>query len=134
MEIENNPIRDLNNARNLPRVDIQPIGYVSKNNGIRGPGFREWHEPVYADSVKPDAVTPQEVLSALSQWSELAHSESSGFIKRFCPSAWVLTSVSWDSHNMRFVYILENGQHISDSVEISQWLDFLADTQSVSRD
>ena len=23
------------------------IGYLWKNNGIKGPGFREWSEPIY---------------------------------------------------------------------------------------
>jgi len=31
-------------------LENQPIGYVMRSNGIRGPGYREWHEPVYADA------------------------------------------------------------------------------------
>lgn len=29
------------------------IGYVKRNNGIRGPGFAEWEEPVYATRIQP---------------------------------------------------------------------------------
>jgi hypothetical protein len=67
-----------------------------------------------------------DVLSVLDTWAEIAHDEKSGFVERFCPKAWILTQVSWDSDNMRFVYILECGQHVSDSVKISEWLEFLS--------
>jgi len=66
------------------------------------------------------------LLAVLSSWEDLAHDETKGFCQRFCPNAWILTHVSWDSENMRFVYILENGQHISQSVKITEWLEWLA--------
>ena len=72
-------------------------------------------------------VTPHALLATLDSWSGIAHDEKGGFIKRFCPNAWILTQVSWDSENMRFVYILDCGQHVADSVKISEWLEFLSD-------
>lgn len=71
----------------------------------------------------------EELLATLSVWGELAHDESKGFRERFCPQAWILTNVSWDSENMRFVYILDCGQHVSDSVKIAEWLEFLSTAQ-----
>jgi hypothetical protein len=65
-----------------------------------------------------------ELISALAEWGEIAY-KSKSFEKRFCPNAWILTSVSWDSENMKVVYILACGQHVCDSFKIEQWLDFL---------
>jgi len=56
---------------------------------------------------------------------DIAFDEKNGFVERFCPNAWILTQVSWDCENMRFVYILDCGQHVSDSVKITEWLEFL---------
>lgn len=66
------------------------------------------------------------LLAVLSSWGDLAHDETKGFCQRFCPKAWILTQVSWDSENMRFVYILDCGQHVADSVKITEWLEFLS--------
>jgi len=30
-----------------------PIGFIKKNNGILGPGFREWNEPVFEQTPAP---------------------------------------------------------------------------------
>ena len=66
------------------------------------------------------------LLAVLSSWGDLAHDETKGFRQRFCPNAWILTQVSWDSENMRFAYILECGQHVADFVQITEWLQFLS--------
>lgn len=68
-----------------------------------------------------------ELLATLDLWGRIAHAENGGFVERFCPKAWTLTQLSWDSENMRFVYILDCGKHVSDSVKITQWMDFLSD-------
>ena len=67
-----------------------------------------------------------DLLAALDSWGNIAHDENSGFVEKFCPNAWILTQVSWDSENMRFVYILDCGQHVADSVKITEWLKFLS--------
>jgi hypothetical protein len=67
------------------------------------------------------------LLDVLSSWEKLAHDKEKDFCKRFCPDAWVLTHISWNSENMRYVYILDCGQHVVDSVKISEWLEFLSD-------
>jgi hypothetical protein len=71
-----------------------------------------------------DSVESTVLLAVLSSWGDLAHDGTKGFCERFCPNAWMLTQVSWDSENMRFVYILDCGQHVSDSVKITEWLEF----------
>lgn len=67
----------------------------------------------------------EETLETLKEWGELT--DTPEFIERFCPCAWILTHVSWDSENMRFVYILDCGQHVADSVKIGEWVEFLND-------
>lgn len=67
----------------------------------------------------------EEALSVLSTWEKIAHDSNSGFTERFCPEAWILVWVAWDSENMRMVYIVDSGQHISDSVKITEWLEFI---------
>lgn len=50
------------------------IGYIKRNNGIRGPGFAEWQEPVYEVSPSPDAGTgTPETDEALKQTSVLVN-------------------------------------------------------------
>ena len=65
-------------------------------------------------------------LTTLSEWGKIAHDDNSNFVEKFCPHASLLTQVTWDSENMRFVYILKSGQHVADSVKISEWLDFIS--------
>ena len=67
-----------------------------------------------------------DLLAALESWGSIVHDDEGGFIERFCPAAWILTQVTWGSKNMRFVYILSCGQHIADSVKITEWLEFLS--------
>jgi hypothetical protein len=74
---------------------------------------------------KRAAIASSDLLAALDSWGSIAHDENGGFVERFCPKAWILTQVSWDSENMRFVYILDCGQHVADSVKITEWLEFL---------
>jgi hypothetical protein len=78
-------------------------------------------------------ITSTALLAALSSWSDLAHDETKGFCQRFCPSAWMLTSVSWDSENMRISYVLDSGQHIANSVKITEWLEFLSANSVIGR-
>lgn len=63
----------------------------------------------------------------VSLWEAIVYDETKDFIKRFCPYAWILYSVSWNSENMLFTYILESGQHVTDNVGIDKWLSFLKD-------
>lgn len=67
----------------------------------------------------------QTTINTLTSWGDIAYDESRGFIKRFCPCAWMLTDVSWNSENMLFTYILDSGQHVTDGVAIDEWLEFL---------
>jgi hypothetical protein len=71
-------------------------------------------------------VASHALFAVLDSWGSIAHDDKSGFMERFCPKACILTQVSWDSENMRFVYILDCGQHVADSVKITEWLEFLS--------
>ncbi len=67
----------------------------------------------------------QEILETLGHWGDIAFDNEETFFAEFCPAAWILTQVSWDCENMRIVYILSCGQHVSDSVKIDKWINFL---------
>ena len=82
---------------------------------------------------KRAAIASSDLLAALDFWGGIAHDDKGGFMERFCPKAWILTQVSWDSENMRFVYILECGQHVADSVKITEWLEFLSANSVIHR-
>lgn len=90
--------------------------------------LKRWAEEVRPHWVYSSRQIDQlELLAALDSWADIAHDKNRGFVKKFCPHAWILTSVTWDSENMRFVYILKSGQHVCDSVKITEWLEFLSD-------
>lgn len=67
----------------------------------------------------------KEILKTLDHWGDIAFDNEETFFAEFCPDAWILTQVSWDCENMRIVYILDSGQHISDSFKIDKWIKFL---------
>jgi hypothetical protein len=94
--------------------------------------LREAVETKNTEDSNAVSVESTALLAVLSSWGELAHDETKGFCQRFCPKAWILTQVSWDSENMRFVYILDCGQHVADSVKISEWLEFLSANDEMS--
>ena len=60
-------------------------------------------------------------------WEGIIADNEPAFIKVFCKNAWILTSVSWNSETMHFAYILDCGQHVSDSVKMDKWHGFLLD-------
>jgi hypothetical protein len=66
----------------------------------------------------------ENIIKALAEWGRVAHGKEREFLDEFCHGAWILTQATWDSENMRFVYILDSGQHIADSVKMEKWLDF----------
>lgn len=63
----------------------------------------------------------------LKTWERIAFQNEKLFLKHFTRinDAWILQSVSWNSESIKFVYILQNGQHIGDSSDIHQWYSFL---------
>ena len=66
-----------------------------------------------------------EVLSAIREWEHVVSEHEAAFLHDFCNDAWILVEVSWDSENMRFVYVINSGQHISDSIKIEKWFEFI---------
>jgi len=83
-------------------------------------------KPSHAEQASDEGLQSTALLAVLSSWGDLAHDDTKGFCQRFCPKAWILAQVSWDSENMLFVYILDCGQHVADSVKITEWLEFLS--------
>jgi hypothetical protein len=79
---------------------------------------------------KPFRITKrqQKTINALNDWECVVFDHEVAFLEKFAQGdAWMLTTVSWDSENMRLVYILGSGQHISDSAPMQAWLEFYND-------
>jgi hypothetical protein len=72
----------------------------------------------------------KQVINTLEQWERIAFDHEPAFLERFCSGdAWQLINVSWSANHMKIGYIVDSGQHIGDSVAITEWLDFLDDKQ-----
>ncbi len=65
------------------------------------------------------------VLDVLNSWEKIAIDNEDKFLHEFCHDAWTLIKVYWCSEHMEFVYVLDSGQHVSDSITMEQWMDFL---------
>jgi hypothetical protein len=74
----------------------------------------------------------QSTLDTLNDWEYIAFDNNEKFLQTFAgvTKAWILNHISFDSNNMRFVYILDSGQHVSDSVKVEDWLNFVKDIES----
>jgi hypothetical protein len=67
----------------------------------------------------------EDMLETLGHWMDLVFDNEQEFMQKFCKDAWTLTNISWDCSNIRYVYIIDTGRHISDSRKISEWFDFM---------
>ena len=64
-------------------------------------------------------------LQILDIWERSVFENEESFLGTFaCANANILTQISWDTNFMRIVYIVEDGAHIGDSVEIAKWLEW----------
>ena len=65
-------------------------------------------------------------LAALREFEKSVYDRHDDFLDRFARGpAFELTQLAVDSENVRFVYILNSGQHIADSAKLAdvlQWL------------
>lgn len=75
---------------------------------------------------KKTKFTPKQkqAMSILSEWGRVAFDHETAFLEKFTDSGWTLTEVSWDEARMRIVYILDSGQHVSNSIDIVEWFEF----------
>jgi len=70
-------------------------------------------------------VKTNSVIRALTDWECVAFDNEPAFLEAFCPGdCWQLIGVSWFSEGMKIVYVTNEGQHISDAIPMSQWLEF----------
>lgn len=66
------------------------------------------------------------LLSNLSPFIEVIYSREESFLKKFAGrTAFDLIEVVFGSSHLRFTYILESGQHITDSITIDDLADWL---------
>ncbi len=67
-----------------------------------------------------------ELTILLSHWEQDAFEYEEDFLKTFCgKNATDLTEISFGGEKFRFTYVLDCGQHIADSRNMSLWFDFL---------
>ena len=74
------------------------------------------HETLYKD-----------LKTTLNHMATFAFDHEDEFLKQFAKAQDVedLVRVSWTEGSMDFVYVIESGQHLSDSVDISEWFKFM---------
>ena len=66
----------------------------------------------------------KEPFKTLSEWERVASDNEPGFLEFFSKGGWTLTKISWNSEIMHFVYVVDDGLHIADTVKIKEWLKF----------
>jgi hypothetical protein len=67
----------------------------------------------------------EHITQELANWSNLLYRYENVFIATFCKGVVnAVAHVSWNDERMYFVYVQDDGQHIADSVPISEWFAF----------
>jgi hypothetical protein len=65
------------------------------------------------------------VKNVLSEWKRAAFDYENDFLEMFCKGdAWTLIEATWGPESMKFVYIIDSGSHIVNSVPMKEWLKF----------
>jgi hypothetical protein len=77
--------------------------------------------------------TITDLLSILTDWENIAFNNEDEFLRQFCHNAWILTKISWCSDSVMFEYVLDEGQHVSDSTPISKWIEFVTSVTAQDR-
>ena len=68
-------------------------------------------------------------LDTLKEWENIAHENQAALFRYFNRGGFLLDSVSFGSQWVRFVYVIENGCHVADSIPTSDWLRFASKYQ-----
>ena len=58
------------------------------------------------------------------------------FLKVFCESYGIvmdLVNIWWNTSHMNIHWVLDNGQHISDNVEIEKWYQFINNVKKIEK-
>lgn len=67
----------------------------------------------------------EHICQELGNWSNLLYRNEDVFIAHFCKGIVMgIAHVSWNDERMYFVYVQDDGQHIANSVHISEWCNF----------
>jgi hypothetical protein len=74
----------------------------------------------------PDDALTASTLAMLDAWSDCAYTHEEAFLTEFAQPGSDLLSVHWNSATMRIVYLLPEGQHLTTSFPVSNWLAFYA--------
>jgi len=67
----------------------------------------------------------EKTIETLKEWDELVGHHEKAFVARFCPRDVELLDVWWNSERMKFNYLFECGQHVTDGASMEEWVDFL---------
>ena len=62
-------------------------------------------------------------IETLLYWEHFISYNEESFIKKFLKGdVMAITSISWNSENMKIVYVLNSGQHVADSKQMRYFL------------
>lgn len=59
----------------------------------------------------------------LQAWEQAVYDRDAEFLDRF-GHGFDLVSVSWNSESMHFTYIMDDGCHVKDRIDMDTWLKF----------
>ena len=63
----------------------------------------------------------------LHAWEQAVYDRDAEFLDRF-GNGFELVSVSWNAESMYFTYIMDDGLHIADRIDMDTWLGFYNET------
>lgn len=64
------------------------------------------------------------LLNELNRWEHAAWESEHDFLEKFCRGGTDLIEVSWSAAAMRVNYLVDEGQTVTDSIVIREWLDW----------
>ena len=66
------------------------------------------------------------LIETLKIWENILSSNSEKFLEFVgCKNSFMLYNYSWNSERLEYVYVTNDGEHVCDSIDISEWLKFL---------
>lgn len=66
----------------------------------------------------------QNICKQLDEWEAVVWREDKDFEEKFCHGG-ELVSIYWNCSSMKVYYMLKDGNHITDSIDIEKWFEWL---------
>ena len=81
----------------------------------------------------PNRVASSAVLNALREWSKITFENEESFVEKFAP--WAkdggveVIGIHFSAEQAKVNYLMNDGQHIVDSVKIGDWLEWASNSR-----